>query len=764
MFGLPKYRARREQAATNHPAQAHIRQAFRTAEVWISLAIVLVFFALATAITTLREHVVRCRPDEYVHQDLLSRVSFSYTNPERVSEIRQAARDAAPRVYRAKTGLFDRLERRLLALPDDVAGNTPLPKEIADHLDSGSITLLKSIRRTNADDYKKWTRDYVAKLREASTQLKLTILPNEEREKELQTPSRLAVKIHKTPDDSESVRADVARTFSDKPTDTKGPELLALLNAIVEQSFLSPLSANIAGFTLTTLGPTHSLDQELTAAEQNQAALAASIDSATRQFPEKAVLVSRDTCVTQSAWKLLVEEHQAYLATLSLSQRIQSSGGMAVIVALISAVLAVYIVLYKPRAVRKHARAAAIAALFLAMLLVAQLAAVGTGPLLLFGTAPTILVAMILAIVYDQRFALGVATLHGILVTATVDQPIGFLLIIFAGIATSCFLLNDVRTRSKLLEVGGATALAMMLAAAALGGLQMDPLPLVGRNCLYTGAAGLAVGFIVLGILPFIEKAFRITTSMTLLELADASQPLLRRLAIEAPGTYSHSLQVATLAEATAEAIDANSLLCRVGACYHDIGKINKADYFCENQIDGQNRHLNLTPDVSLNIILAHVRDGVEIAREYHLPNILFPFIQAHHGTTLVECFYQQACSQRTASSTTQPPVDEKQYRYPGPKPRTREAAIVMIADAVESAARSMLKPDPDRIESLVHDLIMMRLEDRQFDDSELNFQQLQIISSCLARTLLSLYHGRLAYPSTAATTHSPATAEVKSA
>src|SRR5256886_17037845 len=162
-------------------------------------------------------------------------------------------------------------------------------------------------------------------------------------------------------------------------------------------------------------------------------------------------------------------------------------------------------------------------------------------------------------------------------------------MILIAGVMTACYLLDDIRTRSKLIEVGGAAAIAMMLATAAAGLINMDPLIFIAKNCLYTGAAGLAVGFVVLGILPFIEKAFRITTSMKLLELADASHPLLRRLSVEAPGTYNHSIQVATIAEAAAEAIHVNSLLCRVAAYYHDVGKINKPDYFCENQSDGVN-------------------------------------------------------------------------------------------------------------------------------------------------------------------------------
>jgi putative nucleotidyltransferase with HDIG domain len=381
------------------------------------------------------------------------------------------------------------------------------------------------------------------------------------------------------------------------------------------------------------------------------------------------------------------------------------------------------------------------------MLLLAQLAAIGPGPLYVFGLAPTILVAMILTIAYEQRFAVGVASMHGLLVTLALDQGIGFYVILWVGVLTCCLLLDDIRTRSKLIEVGGLTAVAMMAATAAAGGISMDPMRFVAQSCLYSGAAGLAVGFVVLGILPFVEKAFKITTAMTILELADASQPLLARLAIEAPGTYNHSLQVATLAEAAAESIGGNSLLCRVAAYYHDVGKINKADYFIENQLDGRNRHINLSPSVSLLIIIGHVKDGIELAKEYNLPSAILPFIQQHHGTTLIEYFYHRACNQQDKEAEGPSCVQETQYRYPGPQPKSREIAILMICDAVESAVRAMPEPNASRIEALVHELAMKRLHDGQFDECDLTFRELEQIERALTKTLLGIYHGRIAYP-----------------
>jgi hypothetical protein len=394
------------------------------------------------------------------------------------------------------------------------------------------------------------------------------------------------------------------------------------------------------------------------------------------------------------------------------------------------------------------------------MLLLAQLAAIGTGPLYIFGLAPTVLVAMIMTIAYDRRFATGIGSMHGLLVTLALDQGIGFFIILWVGVFTCCFTLDEIRTRSKLIEVGGLTAVAMMIATAAAGAVGLDKVQYIAQYCLYSGAAGLAVGFVVLGILPFIEKAFKITTAMTLLELADASQPLLARLAIEAPGTYNHSLQVATLAKAGADAIGANSLLCRVAAYYHDVGKINKADYFIENQVDGRNRHINLSPSVSLLIIIGHVKDGVELAKEYNLPASILPFIQQHHGTTLIEYFYHRACTQQDKDAPScGPAVPETQYRYPGPKPKSKEIAILMVCDAVESAVRSMSEPNASRIETLVHDIAMKRLLDGQFDECDLTFRDLELIERALVKTLLGIYHGRIAYPSTAALTSSPTTA-----
>jgi hypothetical protein len=296
---------------------------------------------------------------------------------------------------------------------------------------------------------------------------------------------------------------------------------------------------------------------------------------------------------------------------------------------------------------------------------------------------------------------------------------------------------------------------AAILAAGTIvvGLIELPVTPVAIRQTLWDAGlaafSGLLVGGVTLFILPSLERMFDIVTGMTLVELRDPKQALLRHLQQRAPGTYNHSLNVASLAEAAAEAIGCNGLLTYVGALYHDIGKMNKPDYFVENQVPGFNRHDKLSPAMSLLVIVGHVKDGLELAREFGLPTPLHHFIEAHHGTTLVEYFYHRARRQAAADSGVDAGdgPDEIEYRYPGPKPRSRECAILMLCDAVESAARTMADPTPARIDATVRALATKRLMDGQFDESDLTLRELNIVAETVSKTLAAIYHGRIAYP-----------------
>ena len=754
-----KSRFRRAEIRKNRPDAAWLDiEAMRSSGVLASLGIAAVFFLAASAVLLMREQVVPYRPGQWIPHDVVSRVDFSYRHKDRLADLRRERRDAEPRVYQplaqAQQGKGDawaNLRRELTALPDKVTDRDAgeLPERLKTILDGGALTALRQYTSpAQRDVYTQKVNAFVDALQNrvvhaGTQQWKLIVLPKAERQKDLEAGRAVAIEGYGVVPSEVTFAAD-------------SPEFRAELTRLAADHFMLSLQPQMVELAVSILSerPTHLYNDAATTEAQNIAVSRVTPDHARVKYPANSILVPRAKGKFEDGdWDLLRAENEAYRQTLGQSA-IKSRLGLLTTVGIVTAVMSLYLGFYQPRVIRNHPRAIAIAGLLLSMLLVAQVAGIGHGPLYLFGFAPTLLVALILTIAYDQRFALGLASLHGYLVTFALGQGIDFFLIIWVGVLTACFLLDDIRTRSKLIEVGGTAALAMIFATIASGALSLDPWPFVLKNCLFTGAAGLVVGFVVLGILPFIERAFRITTSMTLLELADSGQPLLRRLAMEAPGTYNHSIQVATIAEAAAEAIGANSLLCRVGAYYHDVGKINKADYFIENSPPGgSNRHLNLSPSVSLLIIIGHVKDGVELAREYNLPTTLTHFIQQHHGTTLVEFFYHQACTQTAQRQPDGPAVAEAQYRYPGPKPRTREIAIVMLADAVESAARSMNEPTAARVEALVHDLSMKRLMDGQFDECDLTLRDLELIERSMMKTLLAIYHGRIAYPSNAQAT-----------
>ena len=296
----------------------------------------------------------------------------------------------------------------------------------------------------------------------------------------------------------------------------------------------------------------------------------------------------------------------------------------------------------------------------------------------------------------------------------------------------------------KIIEVTILAAIAVFITAAALGKIQNRSFMEISFSSGSAAAVTFAVGLVIQGFLPIIEKVFGIATSMTLMDYSDANQPLLRKLAMESPGTFSHSLLIGSIAEAAAETIDANGLLARVGAYYHDIGKINKPSYFVENQMGSASKHEQLSPAMSQLVIVGHVKDGIEIAKEFGLPAVLRQFIETHHGTTLIEYFYNEAKKQQDEKQTE---VSETEFRYPGPKPKTKEAAIVMLADSVEGAIRSLPEITPTRIEAVVHNMAIKRLQDGQFDECDLTLRELSRIEASICKSLAAHHHGRIAYP-----------------
>jgi putative nucleotidyltransferase with HDIG domain len=304
------------------------------------------------------------------------------------------------------------------------------------------------------------------------------------------------------------------------------------------------------------------------------------------------------------------------------------------------------------------------------------------------------------------------------------------------------------RQRSTLFRAGvwvGVVNAILILCFSVKAGMFSDWKPLVG-DIVVGLSGGFISGIIATGLVPLVEVLFSYTTDIKLLELSNLNHPLLRDLIVRAPGTYHHAIVTGSLVEAAAEAIDANPLLARVGAYYHDIGKMRKPIYFIENQKGIENKHDKLSPSMSALILISHVKDGVEKAREYKLGNAMKDIIQQHHGTSLISFFFKRAKAVEEASHADYV-VDEKDFRYPGPKPQTKEAGLVMLADAVEAASRTLTDPTPARIQGLVKRIITNVFADGQLDETPLTLNDLHLIAKSFNRILTGMFHHRIEYP-----------------
>lgn len=460
----------------------------------------------------------------------------------------------------------------------------------------------------------------------------------------------------------------------------------------------------------------------------------------------------------------LIQFRERAAGTLLWGRRL----GIAAVVAVCAVALAIAMSTLSPRMVQRPARMAWIAGLIATAVAVSAVATIVDPTFIaMTSTAPVALIAVLMVTVFDRLVATVVGVITALLVSLALTPMHGYLVINLIGIAAVLWSLPEIRDRGSIVGMSLWTMLALGLATAIDGfaSLPLDRARLIEltTDAAIAGIGGLLVGGVTLFILPWIERVFNITTGMTLVELRDPKQALLRELQQRAPGTYNHSLNVATIAESAASSIDADTLLTYAGALYHDIGKMTKPEYFVENQSGGANKHDRLSPAMSVLVIIGHVKDGLELAREFGLPRPLHHFIEAHHGTTLVEYFFHRARKKAEGDEEEQVP-EEFDYRYPGPKPRTKEAAILMLSDSVESATRTLREPTPSRIESLVQQLANKRLMDGQFDECDLTLRELHKVVESISKSVASIYHGRVQYPGSEKAEKKAETAQEKSA
>jgi putative nucleotidyltransferase with HDIG domain len=315
------------------------------------------------------------------------------------------------------------------------------------------------------------------------------------------------------------------------------------------------------------------------------------------------------------------------------------------------------------------------------------------------------------------------------------------------GCMVASYLLDHYRERLAIVRAGVGIGLASVIAAVSLQFYTSAPTfswEVLLVRVVGAFFSGLFAAMLASILLPILESWFEITTDIRLLELSNLNKPVLRRLAVEAPGTYHHSIVVGTLGEAAAEAISANPLLVRVGAYYHDIGKLKKPGYYVENQIYCSNKHENLAPSMSSLVLASHVKDGLAIADEIGLAPRVRDMIPQHHGTRVMTYFYQKAKEEAEEKRHT---VSEDDYRYPGPKPQSKEAAILMLADQVEAASRTLQDPNPGQIQGMIRRLIQATIQDGQLEECDITMRELEVLAQAFERVLAGMYHHRIEYP-----------------
>ena len=441
---------------------------------------------------------------------------------------------------------------------------------------------------------------------------------------------------------------------------------------------------------------------------------------------------------------------QAYEARLASLDRLDAgrtrfvrTAGSITLNVLLLAVFAVMLLLYRPQVYERFPSILMLAAVCLVVIVPAAFIAGNGWPVALI---PIAFPALIIAMLWDGRMALALALVLAVLLSA--QSPLGELsariLLIAAGSAAALGV-RVVHRRSHGLLLGSIVALAYFAATFAVGLLLTWSPIMIATTALWGGVNGIVCALLAVGLMPVFETWTGITTDLTLLELGDLNGPLLKRLSLEASGTYAHCVNVAHLSEAAAREIGANPLLARVGAYYHDIGKMAAPQYFVENQIGGRNPHDRIAPEESVAIIRGHVTEGERMALEARLPDCIRDFIPEHHGTQLIGFFHEKA-KERTGRDD----LDPADYSYPGPIPQSRETAILLLADSVESAAKVLEDPSPESLTVMVDRIVQGKINRNQLDDAPVTFRDLIRIKQAFVQVLRGMYHHRIDYPASA--------------
>jgi hypothetical protein len=673
--------------------------------------------------------------------DIHARVEFDFESPERQ---REAAREALP-VFRPVSNWEDSVlkDLRLYCTVVAEAGSIEQAQGEASVLMRPDVPLVEALFRYHDQDRQR-------------SLFTLLLGPLEGALKGLARngvldANALKQRVWDKPGRKAILRVEPSNAYREiEPRDLRGIE-----NAISDIDFKilrlrqipDDLRKELLRYFQDHLNPSLEFDERETLAESRRQL--SNPENAFVRYPAGAVLVTADSSINDEALRLLVAESTTWKAKRSWRDRLAEVGGSFVIS--LTMVLFCLVAFWRLRIGPMRTRPLIMLGLVaLAALAVARLLLVNGLPLWL---APVAFVAMVASLAFSPVASLPVTLAVAVLCGFAAQRSVTPVVALLMGGVVSAIPARLLQNRGDLIRFGLLGGMAQALTT--LGILMLEPLRSMGGGTLgnpqlldvvYGFANPVGCSLLLLGSLPLIEWAFGIVTNIRLMELSDQNHPALRRIMIEAPGTWAHTLQVASLCEPAAEAIGGDPRLIRAGVYFHDLGKTLKPEYFVENQLGAEELHKRLSPTVSALIILSHVKDGTELAREYGLPPQIVSFIPEHHGTTLIKFFYHQARA-KAKEDKREDDVQESFFRYPGPKPQSRETAIVMLADTAEAASRTLESPSATRLRTFIHEMIMQKLLDGQLDECDLTFRELAIVEETFIRVLISRFHNRIRYP-----------------
>ncbi|RKD34730.1 HD family phosphohydrolase [Thermohalobacter berrensis] len=411
--------------------------------------------------------------------------------------------------------------------------------------------------------------------------------------------------------------------------------------------------------------------------------------------------------------------------------------GTLFIVLLLEGIVISYLYIFERRTINDVKHLVILSIIILSVILISKGISGISGYLIPISAA-----TMLISILIDAKLAILINFVLAIIIGMITGNDVNNIIMLLIGGTVGAFGVINTNQRHNIFLTGLIVGVANVLTILSFGLIADVRIQELLSKVIYGLLNGLFSSILTIGSLPLWESIFSILTPLKLLELSNPNHPLLKKLLLEAPGTYHHSIIVGNLSEAAAEAIEGNTLIARVGAYYHDVGKLKRPYLFKENQFNNENPHNKLNPSLSTLIITSHVKDGVEMAQKYKLPNVITNIIREHHGNTLVAYFYHKALNCENNEH-----IDEDNFRYDGPKPQTKEAAIIMMADSVEAAVRSMKNPTKGKIEKLVREIIKNKLNDGQLDECNLTLKDLDVIANAFSNVLLGIFHERIEYP-----------------